>query len=163
MINRWICAGASGGGESGVAHGDDSEGEIMTVPLVPAMLHETVDDDILDETAYAELSDMIGDEKAAHIARQFADDLARRFADMTDQKAIRNDAHIIVSSAGALGFRSLSACARTLEYACDGGGDLDGHMAEFLDRRRRVSEFIVRRFGNWRAGAGADAYGCDQP
>jgi len=163
MINRWICAGASGGGESGVAHGDDSEREIMTVPLAPAMPHETVDDDILDETAYAELSDMIGDEKAAHIARQFADDLARRFADMTDQKAIRNDAHIIVSSAGALGFRSLSACARTLEYACDGGGDLDGHMAEFLDRRRRVSEFIVRRFGNWRAGAGADAYGCDQP
>jgi CheY-like chemotaxis protein len=164
IINRWTCAGASGGGEPGLAHGDDSERETMTVPLVPAMPHDSVEDDILDEAAYAELSDMIGDEKAAHIARQFADDLARRFADVTDQGAIRSDAHTVVSSAGALGFRTLSACARTLEYACDGGGDLDGHMAELLDRRRRVSEFIVKRFGSGvRAGAGGDANGCGQP
>jgi HPt (histidine-containing phosphotransfer) domain-containing protein len=119
----------------------------MTVPLVRAMPHESVEDDVLDEAAYAQLSDMIGDEKAAHIARQFADDLARRFADGANQKAIRSDAHTVVSSAGALGFRNLSACARALEYACDGGGDLDDHMRELLDRRRQVSEFIVARFG----------------
>ena len=147
MINRWIDADASGGGRSDVAHRDASVPEVMSVPLVPAMPHESVADDVLDEAAYAQLSEMIGDEKAAHIARQFADDLARRFADVTNQEAIRSDAHTVVSSAGALGFRNLSACARALEYACDGGGDLDDHVRELLDRRRQVGEFIVARFG----------------
>ena len=156
MINRWIGAGASGSGEFGIARGEDSVLESRTFPLAPAMPDESLEDGLLDETVYAELSDMIGDDKAADIARQFADDLARRFTDTCNQRAIRNDAHTIVSSAGALGFRGLSASARTLEYACDGGGDLDGHMAEFMDLRRRVSAFIAGDFGNGRVGQAAN-------
>jgi hypothetical protein len=114
---------------------------------VPSIAQDPVEDPILDEAVYGQLSAMIGDEKAAHIARQFADDLARRFSDLTNRKALRIDAHTVVSSAGALGFRDLSACARQLEYACDGAGDLDGAIRNFLDRRRRVGEVIVGRFG----------------
>jgi CheY-like chemotaxis protein/HPt (histidine-containing phosphotransfer) domain-containing protein len=143
MIDRWIDAGVSGG-----AHGEDSVCETMTVPLAPAMPHETVEDDILDEAVYAQLSGMIGDQKAAHIARQFADDLARRFNDLGNRTALRIDAHTVVSSAGALGFKDLSASSRQLEYACDGTGDLEGATADFLDRRRRVGEFIARRFAS---------------
>jgi Hpt domain len=147
MIDRWINADQSRGAHSDAAHGEDSVRETKTIPLVPAMPHHTAEDDILDEKVYSQLSDMIGDEKAAHIARQFAEDLARRFNDPTNREALRNDAHTVVSSAGALGFRDLSACARQLEYACDGAGDLDGRIRDFLDRRRKVGEFIVMKFG----------------
>jgi PAS domain S-box-containing protein len=157
MIDRWIDVGVSRGGHSGVAHGEDSVRETMTVAVAQATPHETVKDDILDEAVYAQLSDMIGDEKAAHIARQFADDLARRFNDPSNRKVLRNDAHTVVSSAGALGFRDLSACARQLEYACDGAGDLDGAIRNFLDRRRRVGEFIIGRFGPRNAAGRAAA------
>jgi PAS domain S-box-containing protein len=155
MIDRWVDAGVSGGAHCSVAHGEDSVRETVTVSLVPAMPHETVEDDILDEAVYAQLSGMIGDEKAAHIARQFADDLARRFNDLSNRTALRTDAHTIVSSAGALGFKDLSASSRQLEYACDGAGDLEGATANFLERRRRVGEFIVKRFGSRNAAGRA--------
>jgi CheY-like chemotaxis protein/HPt (histidine-containing phosphotransfer) domain-containing protein len=147
LINRWIGADSIGAVRPDVKQGGHSLPETMTATQAPATPHEALDDNVLDEVAYARLADMIGDEKAADIARQFADDLARRFADVSNQKALRNDAHTVFSSAGTLGFKRLSACARELEYACDGEGDLDRCMRELLDRRQRVGEFIGRRFG----------------
>jgi PAS domain S-box-containing protein len=147
LINRWIGADSIGAVRPDVEQGEHSLPETMTATQAPATPHLAVDDNVLDEVAYARLADMIGDEKAADIARQFAGDLARRFADVRNQKALRNDAHTVVSSAGSLGFMSLSACARELEYACDGKGDLDRCTRELLDRRRRVGEFIGTRFG----------------
>jgi PAS domain S-box-containing protein len=147
LINRWISADSIGAAGAEVRQGEHSLPETMTATQVTEAAHEALDDNVLDEVAYATLADMIGDEKAADIARQFADDLATRFADVSNQTALRNDAHIVVSSAGTLGFKSLSASARKLEYACDGEGDLDRCTRELLERRRRVGEFVARRFG----------------
>jgi CheY-like chemotaxis protein/HPt (histidine-containing phosphotransfer) domain-containing protein len=148
LINRWTGADSIGAARPDVSQGEHSLPAAMTAPRMTAPAHEALDDNVLDEVAYARLADMIGDETAADIARQFADDLARRFADVGNQDALRNDAHTVVSSAGTLGFKRLSACARELEYACDGEGDLDRCMRELLDRRRRVGEFIATRFGS---------------
>jgi PAS domain S-box-containing protein len=147
LIDRWIDAEATGAAGPDVERYEHSVRETVTAAQVPATPPEAVDDNVLDEATYSGLADMIGDEKAAQITRQFADDLVRRFADVSNHKVLRNDAHTVVSSAGALGFKSLSACARELEYACDGEGDLDRCTRELLDRRRRVGEFIARRFG----------------
>jgi CheY-like chemotaxis protein/HPt (histidine-containing phosphotransfer) domain-containing protein len=145
MVDRWIDADGIGVGTE-VEHGVPCVAAATTATLAPSIAQYAAEDPILDEAVYSQLSAMIGDEKAAHIACQFADDLARRFNDLTNRKALRIDAHTVVSSAGALGFRDLSACARQLEYACDDPGDLDGAIREFLDRRRRVGEFIARKF-----------------
>jgi PAS domain S-box-containing protein len=145
MVDRWIDADGIGVGTE-VEHGVPCVAAATTATLAPSIAQDAAEDPILDEAVYSQLSAMIGDEKAAHIACQFADDLARRFNDLTNRKALRIDAHTVVSSAGALGFRDLSACARQLEYACDDPGDLDGAIREFLDRRRRVGEFIARKF-----------------
>jgi PAS domain S-box-containing protein len=153
MIDRWIDADENGAGHPDITQLRHPASGTAADKMVPAPPHEAADDNVLDEAVYVELCGMIGDEKAAQITRQFGDDLARRFADVTNQKALRNDAHTVVSSAGALGFKSLSDCARELEYACDGEGDLDCRTREFLDRRRRVGEFIARRFGSWDASA----------
>jgi len=147
LIDRWVGAEATGAAGPDVRQSEHSERETVTATRVSATPQEAVDDNILDEATYARLADMIGDEKAAQITRQFADDLVRRFADVSNHKALQNDAHTVVSSAGVLGFKSLSACARELEYACDGDGDLDRCTRELLDRRRQVGEFIARRFG----------------
>jgi CheY-like chemotaxis protein/HPt (histidine-containing phosphotransfer) domain-containing protein len=147
LINRWTGADPIGAVRPEAKPGEHSLPETMTATQVTSSPHEALGDNVLDEVAYARLAEMIGDEKAADIARQFAGDIAGRFADMSNQKVLRNDAHTVVSSAGALGFESLSACARKLEYACDGEGDLDRCTRELLERRRQVGEFIARRFG----------------
>jgi PAS domain S-box-containing protein len=104
-------------------------------------------EEVLKEDVFSGLAEMIGPDKAADLARKFAADLDHRFADPADRKLLRSDAHIIASSAGAIGFIELSEAARRLEQACDRAEDPADHLHDLLARRRRVGEFIGRRFG----------------
>jgi PAS domain S-box-containing protein len=89
MIDHWIDAD-----ECGVAieveHGAPSAAATAAT-LLPSIVQDAVEDPILDEAVYNQLAAMIGDDKATHIARQFADDLARRFNDPTNRMALRNN------------------------------------------------------------------------
>jgi HPt (histidine-containing phosphotransfer) domain-containing protein len=116
-------------------------------PLAPDESTVSQLDNVLKEDVFGALAEMIGSEKAADLARKFAMDLDNRFADLTDQKSLRSDAHIIASSAGAIGFADLSSTARKLEHACDRAEDLHEHIQDLIEKRRLASEFIQKRFG----------------
>ena len=107
----------------------------------------SVERELLDEAVFSGLADMIGGDKAAGLARRFAKDLTRRFADTDKQDALRVDAHTIVSSAGMLGFKTLSESASALEQACEGNEDLSHYLRQFLDLRQETGSFIATRFG----------------
>lgn len=91
------------------------------------------------------LRDVLGDEKADSILSSFWLDLCRRFGENDDGELLRQDAHVVKSSAGLLGFESLGEAARSLEAACIESRPFRA-LAEALDaRRQEVGESLLLR------------------
>jgi PAS domain S-box-containing protein len=145
-INHWVTAGAST-----VADEQAATPATTTVHADGALVEAvrpSVQDGVLDESICSELAEMIGSEKVIDLARRFALDLSARFADVANRKQLCTDAHTVASSSGMMGFTSLSSSARELEYACEGDGDVDRCLCDFLEKRGEVGRFIRQRFGS---------------
>jgi PAS domain S-box-containing protein len=105
-VAQWTAGAASVAGTlSGLQRegGDHAAGVPDAVPL-------------FDEAVLAELRHLLGADKSRDLLARFRDDLTTRLAD-PDPAGLKADAHALISSAGLLGFRRLSALARALEDA----------------------------------------------
>ena len=100
-----------------------------------------------DERIYNDLVTVIGSEKAAQLARKFANDLKQRFADSANSEKLRIEAHNTAASAGLLGFTDLSGCARALELACEDVSDVSELTQKVRTSRERVSQMIIKKIG----------------
>ncbi|WNJ89973.1 PAS-domain containing protein [Bosea sp. 685] len=86
---------------------------------------------MLDQDCQDELARLIGTEKVLELLTRLAEDLPRRLRSAASD-ALRADAHVMVSTAGLLGFAQLSATARELEQAIDAEDDIAPPLAQLL-------------------------------
>ena len=101
--------------------------------------------EVWNEGIFTDLSGLIGSPKAQAILIRFQGDLNQRFGQLGDREALRRDAHAVTSMAGMLGFKWLSGLAKTLELACQGGGDIAPSLSAFMQARQAVSARLRER------------------
>ncbi|UMY15655.1 PAS domain-containing protein [Methylobacterium organophilum] len=99
------------------------------------------DPQVLDGSAYASVRAAVGYDRVRILLTLLETDIALRFparpvpVGIPDRKKLAEDAHAVVSAAGALGFVGISRLCREIEAACRDGGDLDDLFPRFLTMR----------------------------
>jgi signal transduction histidine kinase/CheY-like chemotaxis protein/HPt (histidine-containing phosphotransfer) domain-containing protein len=104
---------------------------------------------IIDERTYGDLVALMGPDRVVRLLNQLAEQLRSNPSDQiasgVDREKLAAYAHRIVSSAGMLGFRNLSAVCRDLESACLDGNAVDGTLERLRAARQRVLAEIDSR------------------
>lgn len=99
-------------------------------------------------TVFSTLGELLGQAKIDGIASRFQSDLQARFSDRNSREILRRDAHTITSTAGLLGFASLSAAAKTLELNCVRGDDFTRSLSALLRCRETVGDLLAQHLGS---------------
>lgn len=95
---------------------------------------------------FTTLGRLLGQAKADGIALRFQADLQARFADLENRETLVTDAHTVTSTAGMLGFMSLSAAARAFESAVLRGDDVASRLADLLQCRQTAGDLLAQHF-----------------
>jgi CheY-like chemotaxis protein/HPt (histidine-containing phosphotransfer) domain-containing protein len=98
-----------------------------------------------DSHVYADLTDLLGSEKANGLLAKLDGELTAQLDAGGDRDALARKAHTLVSQAGLLGFMAVSQTARLVEYACLGEGDLGQSLAAWEAARDRARAAIARQ------------------
>jgi PAS domain S-box-containing protein len=107
---------------------------------------------VLDAACQDELAALIGAGKVADLLIRLRDDLPGRLRSAASG-ALRADAHVMISTAGLLGFAQLSAAAAALEQAVDAEGDLAAPLTRLLAARTAALGAIAPAIASFEAGA----------
>lgn len=99
-------------------------------------------------TVFTTLGELLGQAKIEGIASRFQADLQARFSDRNSREILRRDAHTITSTAGLLGFASLSAAAKTLELNCIRGDDFTPSLSALLRCRGTAVDLLAQHLGS---------------
>ena len=103
---------------------------------------------VQDIAIFDDFRSIAGPEMCARIAGNLADELARRFVDLSgpdrDRGRLAEDAHAMISAAGMLGFTHLSDLCRDLEATCRSDRDLTALVERFAIARNLARDALAR-------------------
>ncbi|GLS42249.1 Hpt domain-containing protein [Methylobacterium brachythecii] len=108
-----------------------------------------VDPAICDPETLADLADLFGKERLAHLLAGLDEEIARRLGQATTTSTdLGANAHALVSVSGTLGFMSLSQACMALEQACLDGASLDASLQAVQAEAARARPEIAKLRGS---------------
>lgn len=108
-----------------------------------------VDPAICDPETLADLADLFGNERLAHLLASLDEEIVRRLGQATTTSTdLGAHAHALVSVSGTLGFMSLSRACMALEQACLDSASLDGDFQAVQAEAARARPVIARLRGS---------------
>jgi hypothetical protein len=101
-------------------------------------------DPVCDPETLADLADVFGGERLAHLLGGLDEEIVLRLETATeDAVGLGANAHALVSVSGTLGFSDLSRACMVLERACLEGGDVAGPLQDAQAEAARARPVIA--------------------